>query len=454
MLNFINRRIWSGSRFMSVGRSHVRWPLRAGRELFWIILGQGMVVVGAMVGVRLLTSALRPAQYGELALAMTLAILLSQVVFGPLMGATLRFYAPAQQAGQILPFVSAARGFLRQATALVAALIAGVVVALFLSDHRAWAPLAVFALVFALLSGYGSVLDSVQNAARQRVIVAWHNGLAVWLRLALAIALVELLGAYSYIAMTGYAVAAAIVFGSQYFFFRRHILAQTPPHSTWPSSDETDHWTVQIRRYAWPNMVWAVFTWLQISSDRWALQHFEGTREVGLYAVLFQLGYYPITILSTVVMQMAMPILFSRVGDASNPGRVAATHRLNRLMILATLMATFLGVILAWLLHSFVFSVLAAPEYRRVSPLLPLVVLGAGLFATGQMASLTFFSSKDTKSLMAPKVGTALLGVIANIIGAWLLGLVGIVIGGIVFGAAYCLWLVVMSERLTERQKV
>ena len=71
---------------------------RLGRELIWISLGQGLATLGALVGVRLLTSVLNPTIYGQLALAMTLALLVNQMLLGPLSGAALRFYAPAHEA--------------------------------------------------------------------------------------------------------------------------------------------------------------------------------------------------------------------------------------------------------------------------------------------------------------------------------------------------------------------
>src|SRR5438874_2297495 len=52
-----------------------------------------------------------------------------------------------------------------------------------------------------------------------------------------------------------------------------------------------------MRGYAWPFAAWGIFTWMQTASDRWALQG-RGTSEVGFYAALYQLGYYPMTLLS------------------------------------------------------------------------------------------------------------------------------------------------------------
>ena len=56
-----------------------------------------MAVAGSLASVRLLTELLNPAQYGELALGMTLATLVNQVIMGPICSGTLRYYSIASE---------------------------------------------------------------------------------------------------------------------------------------------------------------------------------------------------------------------------------------------------------------------------------------------------------------------------------------------------------------------
>ena len=71
------------------------------REGLWIVVGQVMLVIGSLLGVRLLTGLLDPTAYGELALAMTLATLVNQTALGPLAQGVMRFYAPAVEQGNL-----------------------------------------------------------------------------------------------------------------------------------------------------------------------------------------------------------------------------------------------------------------------------------------------------------------------------------------------------------------
>ena len=288
--------------------------------------------------------------------------------------------------------------------------------ALLLARQVSWLWLTIMTLGFALASGFNSILDSMLNAGRRRSIVAWHQALASWGRYLLATGMVLLLGATSTIAMTGYALATFLVLLSQLWFFRRAMRPAAGVSALTIGS--LQRWVAQIFTYAWPFVIWGIFTWAQIASDRWALQMFATTEDVGLYAVLYQLGYYPIMILTGLMMQLASPVLFQRAGDASDTSRMLQVYALNWRLTIGALLFTSVAVLLAFALHGKVFDWLVAPDYRTVSWLLPGMVLAGGLFATGQFASISVLSGAETRNLITPKIASALIGVSLNMLGA------------------------------------
>lgn len=421
------------------------WFHRVGREFFWVGLGQVTAALGVVVGVRLLTTALPPAAYGELTLGMTVATLAQQTVMSPIASASLRFLASAQEANQLRAYLQGVRRLLIQATVLLLVFAALLNLGLWVTGHTEWLALAVLAILFALLSGYSAALDGMQNAARQRVVVAWHDGLTLWLRFSMAVALISLLGAFSRVAMLGYALASAVVLASQLWFFRRRILLSgaAQPDRT---PDDVQAWMRQMYPYAWPFATWGLFTWAQVASERWALQAFTTTSAVGMYAVLYQLGYYPITFLSGLLAQFVAPVLFGRAGDGSDPGRLQQLRYLNKRLVVAVLLLTLLATALALWLHSQIFALVVAPEYGKVSALLPWVVLAGGLFASGQMAVLPRLSGTDTRNLIAPKIVTAVLGIAFNFVGAYWWNVQGVVLAGLAFSSAYFLWVALFGK--------
>ena len=411
-------------------------------------LGQAAGVAGALAGVRLLTEYLDPTAYGEVALGLSAAMLGTQMIVGPVTTAASRFFAPAREARELRGYLASLRRLtLWSALALAAlAIVATVIVLIGARATAVGLVLASFAFAFA--SGGSAILGGVQNAARNRVIAAAHEGLGPWLRAGAAIALMHLLASRtSGLAMTGYALASFAVALSQFGFFKQRIasLAEGEPPAA------SDRWFAEMKTYAWPFVTWGVFTWAQMASDRWALELFAGTHEVGLYTVLYQLGFYPLQMLATLLVQVAAPVLYARAGDATDPARLAHAFRLTRLLALATVAATILGTLTAAVVHPLVGRLLLAEAYRGVTYLFPWMVAAGGLFATGQVMALLFMLANQSRMLIAPKIVTAIAGIAMNVAGAWLYGTRGVIAATIAFSLLFCAWLTVSAARAFGR---
>jgi O-antigen/teichoic acid export membrane protein len=212
-------------------------------------------------------------------------------------------------------------------------------------------------------------------------------------------------------------------------------------------------WSKKLYDYAWPFATWGLFTWAQMASDRWALQAFASSSAVGRYAVLYQLGYYPITILAGLWSQLIAPIFFGWAGDASDPARVRQVHRINSWMTLSAIVLAVVAAIVAYFVHERVFAWLAAPEYRGVSQLLPITVLSGGLFTAGQNAVLSVLTQTRTHTLIPLKTGVALLAVLLNFMGAIWLGISGVVWAGLVTSSTYLLWALFSSGMVPRNMR-
>jgi len=68
------------------------------------------------------------------------------------------------------------------------------------------------------------------------------------------------------------------------------------------------------------------------------------------------------------------------------------------------------------------------------------MILGSGLFSCGQVVSLMGMINPDTRRLIRPKVGAAVVGTILNFVGAWLAGIDGVVYVGVAYGLLYLSW--------------
>lgn len=201
---------------------------RLAKEGTWIIIGQIATVLGALVLVRVLTEHLVPVQYGQLALGLTVAGLVNQVVMGVGNGIG-RFYAIAAEKQDLGGYLRASRQLMFYATLAVLAIGLALMSGLLILGYSQWMGLAAAALLLSVLSGYNGSLSILQNAARQRAVVAFHSGLDAWLKILLALGVLFWLGSSSTAVVIGYALSALLVTGSQFIFLRRLILPGASP---------------------------------------------------------------------------------------------------------------------------------------------------------------------------------------------------------------------------------
>jgi O-antigen/teichoic acid export membrane protein len=414
---------------------------RLAKEGSWIVVGQVMSVATSLVLVRVLTEYLNTAQYGQLSLGLTVAGLVNQVVMGGINNGISRFYSVATERGDLGGYLYASRRLLLYATTVVVAIGLILIASLLWLGYSTWIGLAAAALVFSVLSGYNSALSSIQNAARQRAIAVFHGGLDAWLKIGLALCLVFWLGASSTAVVIGYAISSLLVTGSQLVFLRRTILQRQPQIA------QHHQWMPQMWAYSLPFSTWGLFTWGQQVSDRWALQAYASTVDVGQYAVLFQLGYTPIALVSGLLTSFLGPVLFQRSGDATDQVRNANVHGLTWRMTYITLIATLFGFVFTYTTHEWLFRLLVATEYRNSSFLLPWVLLAGGIFAAGQMLSLRLMCEMKSSALTIAKISTALIAIVLNLIGAATAGIIGVVVALVAFSVIYLIWMAVLGRK-------
>ena len=182
------------------------------------LIGAGQVVaaLASLATIRVMTGLLRPEVYGQLGLALTVAALAQQCVLGPIAMAAARYYAPAWDGGNI-------RGYLRATGILCAAGTLGLGV--LTAAAAFWVSGLWIAAAYAWTSSISSLVDGIQNAARQRALVAVHQGVGGWLRLALAAGAAKLWGGSSAATLCAYAAGYLVLSVSQCFFLWRNLRA-------------------------------------------------------------------------------------------------------------------------------------------------------------------------------------------------------------------------------------
>jgi O-antigen/teichoic acid export membrane protein len=303
---------------------------------------------------------------------------------------------------------------------LGAALVCGVL------GGPAMAAFALLAALFSFVFCMTTVCESILNAGRLRREVAVHRALQQVLNYGLAIGLIALWTSSALVAALGFCAGVAITAASEWRVLRARLWATSPDHR---GAEAIAEWDTKVRAYARPYERWGGLQWLQTASDRWALLLASGVADAGLYAVVYQLGYTPLGLLATLLVQTIEPVAFSHAGDASAVERLARAQRLRRQTMALFGGMTLVAVLAAWLLHRVVFEAFIAPAYWPVSSLLPWMVLAAGLFGLGQMQAVKWLILVRPERMQTARTVLAAIGIGLIAAGAFLGGVTGVAIG-------------------------
>jgi O-antigen/teichoic acid export membrane protein len=255
------------------------------------------------------------------------------------------------------------------------------------------------------------------------------------------------LGSSSTAVILGYVLSSFIVTGSQLLFLQKLIRPQGA--ITHMSRD----WGQKIWAYSWPFSAWGIFTWMQQISDRWALQTYASGHDVGLYAVVFQLGYVPIGLVLGMAMTFLGPILYQRSGSTTDQNRNRDVHQIAWRITFVGLAITALAFVFTLFLHEGIFQLLVATKYHEVSYLLPWMIVAGGVFSAAQMLALKLLSEMKSAVMTTAKIVSAILGVFLNIYAASQFGSQGVVFALIAFSCIYFFWMVWLAQFPVESIK-
>ena len=411
------------------------------KEFSYVAFGQGIAFIGALILVRVLTEHLPPEEYGYLALSLTFVGLVNQSIMGGIAVGIGRFYTVAAQEKAIKEFFRGVAKVVSYGSAVVAILGAIVLLVLYLKADTNWMPLALVAIAFSMLSALNGVLNSIQSSARQRLPVALHGALDAFLKIAFVIILIKAFGSNGTVVISAYCLSLLVVIVSQFI-----TLSKTSGKDL-NSQHESGEWAKKIWVFSWPFSIFGIFTWVQQSSDRWALEQFVTSGDVGQYAVLFQIGYAPIVLAAGIISSYLGPILYQRSGNHKNQWKDIGVHNLTFKVVYITLLLTVVAYVTTFIMHNWIFELLVSSEYRAKSYLLPWMVLSGGVFAASQVLAMKFISEMRSKDLTMVKVVTAIFGAGLNIIGVIVAGLDGAVFGLLVFSLSNLLYMFVLSCR-------
>jgi O-antigen/teichoic acid export membrane protein len=408
------------------------------KEGGWVSFGSIFTTLGGLVLLRILTEKMLPSQYGELALALTIMALITQVFMGGINAGIARFYSIALQNKDLHNYFYASQHLLIYVSVVVISVCLLSVVFLYILNYPQWIALAATVTIFSILTGYRSTLGRIQNSARQRATVSIYNILDAWLKIPLSVGALLYFGSSAKSAILGFLISslAVTIFQARSLsaFFNNQKIQEK-------KNQKIKKWVVDIWIYSIPYLPWTIIIWMQQSSGRWFLQFYSSTSEVGVFAALFQLGFSPVLLLSGIAITFLQPIFYERTKIINNKmvDNSGVTILIRPILVIGGCVAV-LSFILTNFLHEEIFNLFVAEAYSGSSFLMPWLVLAAVLFGMSEVLLLKLQGDMKSVLLSKLKVITGLFGILLNYIGVLFMGMQGLV-GGIVIFSVFNLFI-------------
>lgn len=410
------------------------------KESGWIVIGQIVSVSGSIFGVRLLTELLSPADYGQLAVWMTLVSLINFIVFGPLNSGAARFYSTASEQDDLVNYFGGLNNLALFGAGGVFIIALGSVIIyekpnLFIS--------LIATICFGIFSGYNGLFTGIQNAGRRRSVSALYQAIDPWLRNLIVAISILIFGNNCTTTLTGYSISSAFVLVSHYIFSYSKSFKGTR------NQEKVMFWSLKIWKYSWPMAIAGITSWGYLSSQIWALELFSTKTNIGLFSVIIQIGFTPLMMIGGVGMTLLTPIIFSRSGDGSDKQKLKSIHELLIKSCLTGFFIVLVFTVISALSHAFIFKFLVADKYRIYSYYLPFVVFSAGVLQVSMFLATTVLASNNTKILLPLNtIGNSLIAAI-NMMATYLYELDGIFFAMVIGSIIHLLWNIYNASRVS-----
>jgi len=380
------------------------------KEIIWVVIGNSINILGVLLILKLFTKKLSSEEYGIYYLSLTISIFIGQIFFGPLGNGISRYFAISKEEGKTAELITNSLKICKKTIILLGIFYLVTIVILIIMQKSNYIFALTSTVFFSIFSGFTSIIYSIQNINRERKLVAFFQIIETTLKISLTYFLILVFKQNANTALLANAAASLLIFIIQIWYLNKYnkILVSSNINLI------NTKYIKKIINYSIPFSIWGIFAWAQISSDRWFLQSFSDTNAVAKYAVLFQIGYYPVTILMGYIVQVITPILFNTAGNGEDNSRKQKATKLNIKIAFSSLVITVCSFIFVCYFHGNISNLLSSSKYIEVSKFLPYMILSGGIFATSQILSLDFLSHLKINQLMAIKISTSIFGILIS----------------------------------------
>jgi O-antigen/teichoic acid export membrane protein len=376
-------------------------------------------VLFGFIGLWVYTQIFSPADYGDYTLINTTIVLANILAYTWIDEANLRFFTNYREAGQQDVYFSTSFIMLMGALAIVTILVTGLSWLSLLPAIISHYLILVVAEIVAL--SLFEIQMTLLRANRRAMEASFYRSVSAVFILVVSLVCIFAFNLGIASILLGFIITDGVL--SLIIILRYNYLSHIHIGSYSVDTMKT------YASYGLPLMITAIFSWILLLSDRYFINFYWGSAEVGIYSAAFQLADYPISMVTSMMITAAVPIIidtFEKEGEAPTKRLVTSLSRYYFIFVIP-------AVIGVSLLSREMITILTA-SYAVGFTIIPLVCLSKAMYGVCWYLNMGLQLKKKTVLSALLIVVTGLIDICINVLLVPVLGFLG---SGIALATSY-----------------
>ena len=412
------------------------------KEASWVAVGQISAACGALLAIKVCTNVLDSAEFGRFSAALAIAGLGQVCFFGPISQSATRFLSVARERDMLGTYwFTLIQLYLLGA---LAAIVCGLVLTLGGFGHLVPLP-APLVVLYTLAAGLQMIQLAVINAARLRKMTAGLQIADALIRPALVLAVAFFASRSSSGIISSYILTSTVIVAiSAVLLMSIGRRRRLPTRQLLKAATSSDIFR-KMSLFALFFVIFGVLGAVGSHGERLLLIEFVSWKDVGIYALLMQLAMAPNLMMTNLVNQYYLPVVFQ--SDPLASGKLGRSYQYYLAINIVGLVAITVCVATLgrWIVPLFSNAAFLGHEH-----LLWYLVLSAGLFNLGQQLVLPGMRENRLTVYLPSKLlhSVALLSVALALVPKW--GITGMALASMSAAAAYTLSIICANVYLVR----
>jgi O-antigen/teichoic acid export membrane protein len=371
------------------------------KELFWTFLYQSITLIGGIILIKLLATALSKETYGYYALVMSIVAFIVMMPFSALMQGMSRYisiYKDKNKYNNFLKVILIINLSLIFVYIIVASLYGS-----FSSLSTDWKGIYNLVIFYSVSEIIKILFRTINNTNRERKNLT----ISIFVEFSTKVAVTYILSLYQLVSIYDlliiFIIANSLSIGLMLVKNKELLSFDKIKYK------EIKVYTFRVWLFSYPLIIWAVFGWLRDMSNRWYIDYFLDKEQVALFAMMSFIAMIAPTALAGLISGFIMPILYQK----ENIKR--GYTRKFLLKLLPSVFSLFIiSFIITYIFRTEIILIIADSKYLEIAWMLPWMFFIFSMYTLSMMATYEFFAHKQTKKLVYSSI---LPGIISMICG-------------------------------------